>query len=359
MNNYLLTAAAVAAAAVVYTAVGFVSSKKLCLRKADVHSEKMKNNEVRILHISDLHNCRFGDNQSGLVNLANVTKPQIIFLTGDIVEDTEELKAGGEGTILTPDHPARQLIENITKIAPVYMVFGNHEANIRRREELKSELEALSVRLVGGKKEKISLGNTDLLICGMDDPRCLNYRDENSPEVRFAELRAHKNPRDSFVSSLMRRIRDDRKRTSGRIDAWRNIQRETFSDIKEREELTLLLSHRPEEQDFYNSFGFDIAFSGHAHGGQFRISPFFNGLYAPHQGIFPKTAGGFYVIPKCHENTKSEKRKVFQKNCDIRMVSSFFHSVSRGLAVERFPRFYNPPEVSLITIIGAGDCQNR
>lgn len=141
------------------------------------------------------------------------------------------------------------------------------------------------------RKKKISLGETDLLICGMDDPRCLDYLDENSPEVRFAELREHKKCRDSFISSLMRRIRDDRKRSGGRIDMWRKIQRETFSDIGEKKELTLLLSHRPEEQDFYNSLGFDIAFSGHAHGGQFRIPPFFNGLYAPHQGIFPKLAG--------------------------------------------------------------------
>lgn len=356
MNNYLLTAAAFAAAAVVYTAVGFASSKKLCLRRAKVYSGKIKNTGVRILHISDLHNCRFGENQSELISLANVTKPQIILLTGDIVEDTEELKAGGEGTILTPEHPARQLIENITKIAPVYMVFGNHEANIRRREELKKELRSLGVRLVGGKEEKISLGETDLLICGMDDPRCLDYLDENSPEVRFAELREHKKRSDSFISSLMRRIRDDRKRSGGRIDMWRKIQRETFSDIGEKKELTLLLSHRPEEQDFYNSLGFDIAFSGHAHGGQFRIPPFFNGLYAPHQGIFPKKAGGFYVISRGQQNIKSKKRKVFQKNCDTNIVSAFFHSVSRGLAVERFPRFYNPPEVSLITIT---DCQNR
>lgn len=356
MNNYLLTAAAFAAAVAVYTAVGFASSKKLCLRKAKLRSGKIKNSGVRILHISDLHNCRFGDGQSELINLANVTKPQIILLTGDIVEDTEELKAGGEGTILTPEHPARQLIENITKIAPVYMVFGNHEANIRRREELKSELEALGVRLVGGERVKISLGETDLLICGMDDPRCLDYLDENSPEVRYAELREHKKSHDSFISSLTRRIRDDRKRAGGRIDAWRDIQRETFFNINERKELTILLSHRPEEQDFYNSLGFDIAFSGHAHGGQFRIPPFFNGLYAPHQGIFPKMAGGFYVIPRCQQNTKSKKRKVFQKNCDENIVSAFFHSVSRGLAVERFPRFYNPPEVSLITI---ADCQNR
>ena len=73
MNNYLLTAAAFAAAAVVYTAVGFASSKKLCLRRAKVYSGKIKNTGVRILHISDLHNCRFGENQSELASLANVS----------------------------------------------------------------------------------------------------------------------------------------------------------------------------------------------------------------------------------------------------------------------------------------------
>lgn len=105
------------------------------------------------------------------------------------------------------------------------MVFGNHEANIRRREELKKELRSSASGLSAVRKKKYRSVKPTFLICGMDDRDALDYLDENSPEVRFAELREHKKCRDSFISSLMRRIRDDRKRSGGRIDMWRRIQR--------------------------------------------------------------------------------------------------------------------------------------
>ena len=51
----------------------------------------------------------------------------------------------------------------------------------------------------------------------------------------------------------------------------------------------LLLSHRPERMAEYAAAELDYVFSGHAHGGQFRIGiP----LFAPGQGIFPKYAQG-------------------------------------------------------------------
>jgi predicted MPP superfamily phosphohydrolase len=72
-----------------------------------------------------------------------------------------------------------------------------------------------------------------------------------------------------------------------------------------------------------------MVLSGHAHGGQVRIPFILNGLYAPHQGFFPKYAGGVYD----HEN--------------------YTHIVSRGSSFNpKLPRIFNPPEVVSITIKG-------
>ena len=67
-------------------------------------------------------------------------------------------------------------------------------------------------------------------------------------------------------------------------------------------------------------------FSGHAHGGQFRL-PFVGGLIAPNQGLFPKYDSGLYV----QEGTN--------------MI------VSRGLGNSLFPlRFNNRPEVIVVEL---------
>lgn len=46
---------------------------------------------------------------------------------------------------------------------------------------------------------------------------------------------------------------------------------------------TILLSHRPELFETYAACGIDLVFSGHAHGGQFRL-PFIDGLITPIRG---------------------------------------------------------------------------
>ena len=90
-----------------------------------------------------------------------------------------------------------------------------------------------------------------------------------------------------------------------------------------------MLSHHPEKIALYAACGFDLVFSGHAHGGQVRL-PFIGGLFAPGQGIFPKYTSGLYKVG------------------ETSIV------VSRGLGNSLFPlRVFNRPELVLVTLHAA------
>ncbi len=69
---------------------------------------------------------------------------------------------------------------------------------------------------------------------------------------------------------------------------------------------------------------------GHAHGGQWRLPPFLNGVYSPDEGWLPKYAGGKYDFP------------------NGQMI------VSRGLAREstRIPMIFNRPELVIVDVVG-------
>jgi predicted MPP superfamily phosphohydrolase len=92
------------------------------------------------------------------------------------------------------------------------------------------------------------------------------------------------------------------------------------------ETFKILLSHRPELFDIYKDNKMNLAFCGHAHGGQIRL-PFIGGLVAPNQGFFPKYTSGTYSKE------------------DTTMI------VSRGLGNSLFPfRIFNRPEIIVVTL---------
>ncbi len=95
----------------------------------------------------------------------------------------------------------------------------------------------------------------------------------------------------------------------------------------DRDNYTVVINHRPDQWTEFTDKDVDLMLSGHAHGGQWRVPGLINGVLAPNQGFFPKYAGGLYE---------------FEDGMNL--------VVSRGLALSRVPRVYNPPELVVIKI---------
>ena len=231
----------------------------------------------RIAQVSDLHNAEFGEGNSKLLELLSQTEPDIIVLTGDLIDSRN-----------TDIEIALAFAREALKIAPVYFVSGNHEARVIEYEDLKMGLAEAGVIVLENQKVEITREGESITLMGIDDPSFQeNYLFGDSEGVAK-----------QAIETLLR-----------------------VSDG-----YTVLLSHRPELFELYVETGMDLVFSGHAHGGQFRL-PFIGGLVAPNQGLFPKYDAGLFS----EENTN--------------MI------VSRGVGNSIVPvRFNNRPEIILVTL---------
>ncbi len=203
----------------------------------------------KIAQISDFHNTKSKKLTNDLVEEIKKTKPNIIVLTGDLVDSYK-----------TNINVVISFVEKINDIAPIYYVTGNHEARIDNYDELKDKLEKNKVIILDGKLEIIKKDNSEINLVGIDDPsfNFNTYRDDST------------------------------------------IIQDSLVPIKyNKNNFNILLSHRPELIETYAKNNFDLVLSGHAHGGQIRI-PFIGGLIAPNQGLFPKYTSGIYEM----NNTK-------------------------------------------------------
>lgn len=226
--------------------------------------------KVRIVQISDLHSCSYGKDMKNLISAVDAAEPDIIVLTGDIFDNR------------TDNKNSDTLLKAIAQKYPCYYVSGNHEYWGNMWDTLSRRAESLGVTVLQGENVDID----GITICG----------------------------------------------ASAKSDIGDSVK--VCADNADADSFNVLLAHFPEKIDFYRSFGkFDLVLSGHAHGGQWRLPPFINGLYAPGQGLFPKYAGGRYDFD------------------DTTFI------VSRGLSrtMEHFPRIFNNPELVVIDILPEGE----
>jgi predicted MPP superfamily phosphohydrolase len=263
----------------------------LTVREYTIVSEKISSGSVRIVQISDLHSHIYGEDQQPLIDLINAQKPDIIALTGDILDDEE------------PDDGTIKLLNGIQNTAPIYYVSGNHEYWSDRYDDIETLIKSYGITVLENEWVEINVDGVALCLCGVDDPMLFEYTDDPA----YLELSGgSENERDNMRALLK--------------DRFFALDDSTYN---------VLLAHRPELIDLYLQYNFDLILSGHTHGGQIRIPPI-NGLFAPNQGFFPEYAGGRYDFD-------DEKTLV----------------VSRGLSFNQYiPRVFNPPEVVVVDIGG-------
>ena len=112
-----------------------------------------------IAHISDLHNKMFGEDQAELLNKITNLSPDIIVVTGDLI-DRRKYNLDS----------AMTFISGVVKIAPVYYVSGNHEAWSGKYPLIKERLLAAGVHILDDTAVEISKGRSSIQIMGLADP---------------------------------------------------------------------------------------------------------------------------------------------------------------------------------------------
>jgi hypothetical protein len=200
----------------------------------------------RIAQVSDLHNAEFGKNNAELLKLLSESRPDIIVITGDLI-DANHTDVG----------IALGFAQESVRIAPTYYVTGNHEAASQQYDTLKAGLEEEGVIVLEDEAISLERGGETISLIGLADP------DFTVKGEMFGEAPI-------MVSAKLKNLNDGEGK------------------------YTIMLSHRSELFETYVNCGIDLVFAGHAHGGQFRL-PFIGGVIAPNQGLFPKYDAGLYT----------------------------------------------------------------
>ncbi|MBQ8408722.1 MAG: metallophosphoesterase [Clostridia bacterium] len=239
--------------------------------------------DLRFTVVSDLHARPY----DGILKALRNASPDAILLPGDILE------------IISPKMEKRnqngwEFLKAAAKIAPCYYCYGNHELYNTASKRTTSAVDdidrqrtvrSLGIHLVNDSFERLdSYQHAPVyvggLVCGRDMVDSKQYD--------------------------------------------RSLNRDFLSAYEAESGYKILLCHYPHYyEEHLKNTEFDLILSGHAHGGQWRF--FGKGVYAPHQGLFPKYTSGIH---------------------DGR------HIISRGAVnnAKPIPRLFNPCEILEITV---------
>ena len=262
-----------------------IDTKHIYLNNLDTSDEGFT-----IAHLSDIHNQFFFKSdedyafdiqkqyRSHLSEALSKRSINAIVISGDLFD--KRRPHIGKGL---------EFLKELTQIAPVYVVSGNHDKSaVATKDTLleltKDALDDIGVHQIDDRLIKLT---SSIVLAGIEDPL--------------------------FI--------DD--------ETWKDTLASLAQRAKSTASTTLLLSHRPERFELYAKYGFDLTFCGHAHGGQIQ-APLIGALYAPHQNYFPKYTDGVYTLS--HANNKNTSlmhlsRGLGSTNIECRFLSQAHASI--------------------------------
>lgn len=280
---------------VAFIAALIIESNTIEVTRFTISSDKLVNKfkGKKIIQISDLHGKSFGKNNSKLIDKINYERPDVIFVTGDMVEaDKKDYTA------------AYELLKALSEKYKVYYITGNHEhkALIKKNREIYMEyfkkVKDLNIHRLNNQKYVV---NTDFKLVRCEDivhdidKDTSDIKDKNPSEdkktsssdkqkkYRYFNLYGLILPFDTYRYLLSNR--------SAREVNYDYIQKK-LGDLN-TDECNILLAHNPLYFKEYVKWGADFVFSGHVHGGIIRI-PKVGGLLSPDRTFFPKYSFGKY-----------------------------------------------------------------
>lgn len=274
-------------------------NKKLQLTDYELTADRdLPEDGLRIVQVSDVQSEYFGENQCFIKETVRQAEPDLIVLTGDLLDRMRKNFSA-----------SMEAVSALTGIAPVFYVNGNHEMDIffDETKPFYDELASAGVFVMFDKARTVPVRGGRFFVCVIGLSEATVYRAHGlTGGTGGKEHRRHQDG--TVIAETIRGLADE----SG-MDG-------------DKGNLRVLLSHEPQLFEFYAHPTIDLVFSGHAHGGQFRL-PGGRGLYAPDQGLFPRYTQGVH------------------RHGATRMI------VSRGLGNSRFPlRLNNRPEIVRVIV---------
>ncbi|MCQ2511125.1 MAG: metallophosphoesterase [Lachnospiraceae bacterium] len=366
----------------------------------------------RVVQLSDIHDATFGRNNEELVDAVEKEKPDIILITGDMLDNKRAEKRHKvyeasvyESEVVATLNSSMNLVYRLLKIAPVYISYGNQDLTVEKLLGVDFKhlfntigavvLEPSSLR-IEQEKTDIASGysvlqeHTDIL------EMLREYSDEeiNLRDLRIKELYSTEGEDGKTLDEVSSTEEGDEKDPEesesaegedekGYIDLEINGQKirlgglygyclpekyaqenhwedesDFLKEFQDTNRYTILMCHQAlcwRNTGSLYDWNVDTVFSGHVHGGQI-ILPGIGGLYAPDMGWFPGRLSGLFQTEEAEFEPFIEKMRDYSSD---KLDNSYYEGnrtyephtlvLSRGLGnTERVPRINNLPEIVVV-----------